>query len=265
MIFDILKNNWGLISTIVIVIVGFVTFYKDIVHIKNLHLQNRKLNNKSKTAYSERIEQFKKDYIIELSKDIKDKIKKKQVDIDEILFLIKEEFGNHSIFNRINYNSMPIPLKTGLFAFISKIDSKIVIEDVGSSIIMENWFDNWSELSSSYEMAYNLSFRSDHLKLINQSEFNRTRIKMEDLYTKLNAYYLSVIPSIGSDKIKQMHDLKGNISKALNSAINLYEHFVHTENSGNSNASEILGQVAIRFDVVISSIHKVLVDIKPNI
>ena len=257
---DFFSKYWEIIIIVCGAIAGFTAWIRNILHVKNLSMQNRKLKKNDEEVEKSKIfnKRFNDLYIIDYSEKIRKQIEKNVIDINDIIAMLHREFDSHKIFGLIDYISIPIPLKSGLFVFLTKEGLKLTIEDLGNSLVVENWYEKWRNLSIEYHESYRLLFRRDHLSLFNLSEFNRTKIQINKLYDSLNEYYASIIPYIERDKAAIIHDLKFNIGKAIELAERYYEKFLTSEDSS------ALGQVAINYDIVISSIHKIIVDIKPS-
>lgn len=253
-------QNWELILVICGCIAAVTAWIKNILHAKNLAIQNKKLKeaidkSDNEIKYVNTIVGFTLSY----SDKMKKKIANDEVDISDIIRMLQIEFRNHTIFEKIDYISIPIPLKAGLFVFLTKKEKELIIEDIGSSLVVENWYEKWSRLAFDYKIAYRHIFRQNHLELIKESVFNSTRNQIRELINSFTDYYNSIIPIIDREKATILQDSKNTIEESANLADYHYENF--KINTGSND----LGQVAIHFDLIISSIHKIIVDIKPDI
>ena len=176
--------------------------------------------------------------------------------IDRQLFLnlLNTEFRSHPLFAQMDYESLPLPLKDGHSTIITKLREKVTIEGVSKGIVKKDIFDVWSNLARLYFQAYRLPFRSDPNVILKGLEFQRTMYLLEKLIVAAQEYIYKT--RLFDDKDVRMicHRLKGLAGLALSKARHEYNRIAQGEDVSSS-----ISRIVINFDLVVSSIHKLLV------
>lgn len=172
----------------------------------------------------------------------------------QFMDLLSIEFKSHPLFSQIDYESLPLPLKNGYFAVLTKANDKVTLETINKSGIKKKLFDTWSKMARLYFQAYRLPFRSNHNILIQEKEFQRTLKLLDELIVAAQAYIYQTQVADDTNVRIACHELKQRASKARMSAEFLYLKYTRT------NDSSILGSIAIQLDLIVSAIHKILVE-----
>jgi hypothetical protein len=147
-----------------------------------------------------------------------------------------------------------LPLKGGYFAILTKTGKTITLETITKSAVKKELFDAWSELSRLYFQAYRLPFRSNYQVLINEKEYERSYNLLNKLIVTAQKYIFQT-QVIDDENVRMAcHDLKTQASVASSKAEYLYFKYK------NANDSSLLGSVAVQLDVIVSAIHKILVE-----
>jgi hypothetical protein len=249
-IYNFFHNYWTVLTPIAIFIVSFTAFINNFLNIKNnlLHLD--------KYLITDKLEFLKGYSVVFLKNAMKNERKLSKKDI---ILLLNEEFKNHPIFKRLDYKSMPIPLKNGSYIFLTKNEFNLVIENINYHLPYDNWYPSWNKLFILYDLSFSLKFRTDHTILNNKHEYKYTEEIITNLVKESTSYYSVVHPFLDEQKIKQFHDLKTYITSQYINVLSMRNEIEK------STDISILGKVAIYFDTIISSVHKIVVTFKPDI
>lgn len=254
-------DNWGFLSLLAIGTSGSIVVIKNLYGIINLHLQNKKITKEIKNDSSKpnmkSVDISSQDSIELIPTDVfYSYLNAKSVDITTFLDAVKLELSKHPIFLKIDYESIPLPLKNGYYIVISRLYNKITIESVFKESVKIDIDKCLEKLTNLYFSAYQLAFRKDHMILKNKYEYEKTSRKMDDLFLSLEEYYVGMITHPMFSNFRGLiHRAKGQIALHQIDAQQLYYHYLSPEGT-----IEDLGQVAICFDLIITSVHKILLD-----
>ena len=180
------------------------------------------------------------------------------LDKNKIITLLEAELRSHPILEQIDYESLPVPLKEGIFTVLTKLNNVIDIENVILSSPKLEITEAYSEFIGQYFIAYRLEFRKDHSLLRNRIKYKQAYTTITKLYEHAHRFmsttYLNDHPDIWS----RVHKLKGSIDFSLGMADMLYSQYINSDAG-----EEILGRVALSLDMAISSTHKILLEYSP--
>ena len=179
-------------------------------------------------------------------------------DIGAFTELVLSELRSHPVLHQIDYESLPIPLKNGFFAIVSKLQTKLYIEAVFRSAPDQNLLELWKALATQYFVAYRLAFRLDGSVLARPSEFARSYDAISRLFELVQRY--TTDSKIWSDPLvaSRFHKLKGGIAFGLQTAEKEYRAFQRTPGD-----RKLLGRVVLALDSAISCAHKILIEYQP--
>ncbi|MBI5676452.1 MAG: toll/interleukin-1 receptor domain-containing protein [Nitrospirae bacterium] len=184
-------------------------------------------------------------------------LKEHNIDSTDFMTYVKQEFNSHIILYHMDYESLLVPLKNGFYCVVSKLGNTVTIEHASNEIPHKSIHEALVKLNSAYFAAYSLPFRRDHTLLLRDSEYKKSYNAINNLFLLLHEYYMSFIASgrRADEHVRNMHILKGICAYNMLKADHLYHREAMESN---------IGEVAISFDLVISSIHKVLLDHPKN-
>lgn len=184
-----------------------------------------------------------------------------EIEIVDILKLIKDEFYSHPILKNIDYESIPIPLKNNFFVTISKVGSLVEIENISKATPNINLLSMWKDLSTCYFKAYNLSYRKNGELLANRIEYNKAKNTMskmaEVLITYINHAKIFEKPEVYT----RLHSLKNKAIASFQKADMLYIRYINANDLDDS--VDVLKQVVLNFEMSISCVHKIILEYAP--
>ena len=261
MIFKWLKGNWEIIVAIAVFIGALTAFFKNYLHAKNLWFQNKNLlNKKSTNNTSQKIGEYPKkealdDFEIGFSEIARKSLDQLGVTEDHILFLISEELKNHAILLKVDYQFSPRPLRHGFFSIISKEGKNLVIDNISKSPVLKDFTDSHNNLCGAYFEASRLRFRTDHNVLLQRNELKHSLKVVGVLIMLLSKFLFETKIFYDEEVFPHLHKLKKDAQNHFDNAEIAYND---VEN-GNGSLPNV-GTIAIDLDIVISSIHKILID-----
>jgi hypothetical protein len=260
-----IKDNWGYIAGTAVAFAGLIALIRNIYHFLSLRQQLKaakvRVRGGSATTNDEvtvHEQERARELTYVYSDIILNYLKSERIEPSRFLDTVKLEFQKHPIFMTIDYESVPFPLKNGYFVVVSKLKDKVTLEAAHKGTTEIDVNDAWIKLSRTYFDAYGLPFRRDHNALVSLGEYKKSADLMNNLYLAFQAYYASVSIKGSIDFRQQLHDLKGQCDLYRRTAETSYFHFLSEDATPDD-----LGKVALNFDLIIATVHKVLLD-HPN-
>ena len=169
--------------------------------------------------------------------------------------LLVKEFNSHPILTNIDYEMIPIPLRTGCFALISKLNRRVTIHNIGKTPNQPEVAESWYDLTNSYLKAYALPFRYDHTKLIHRQNVQFSQDVLVNLLNTLEIYTFRTRVLLDTERFRIFHRLKIEAQMHKEKGDQLYYNYINSDADVKS-----LGQVAIEYDLVISCVHKIIME-----
>ncbi len=265
-LFDFKKyivGHWALLTASALAVSGLIALLKNLFHIRNLQLQNEKLKKESRRDATKitlskdelpRYEEALSGLEIIYTDVARNSLSLIPLSENKFLDLLSIELKSHPLFSKVDYESLPLPLKGGYFAVLTKTHTKLTLETISKKSVKKELFEAWSEMSRLYFKAYRLPFRSDHSILYRHSEFERSIRLLNQLIISAQKYMFATKLIDDRNVRLACHDLKAQASAASINAEFTYSKFK------DSNDSSLLGHVAIQLDLIVSAIHKILVE-----
>jgi len=264
------KTYWLYISAVAALISAIVVFLKDYENLVYLINQNKLLRKKKiakdKKELSNTIgvslvhssingnRKYLKKFKLEFSDIAVISLKNFLMEQEQILDLVGTEFKSHEILSRIDYEFTPIALKSGFYVVLSKLGNRLTFEEIRKSILDKEVYESWKRFSDAYFKAHRLSFRKNHFLLAREMVFAETIKVIREMHDRLSEYLFLTRLVYNEQLFVHLHDLKNNATSALHTAEDMY--YLYSKDGDD----EKLSKSALHLDMVISTIHKILVE-----
>jgi hypothetical protein len=179
------------------------------------------------------------------------------IDRARFLELLAAELRSHPLLTRLDYESLPIPLKGGFFVVVSKLGKRLFVESVFRSAPSPGVFQSWKALTAQYFLAYRLPFREVSESLADPGTFDQAFKTVGELGLLTQKYMHEVWSFATPEILGRLHDLKSGIATGLTTAEFWYADYTETK------SRDSLTKVILGLERAISCAHKVLIEYQP--
>lgn len=179
-------------------------------------------------------------------------LKEKKISPTSAVAMILNEFVGHACLLDINYQRLPIPLRSGLIVILAKTGPNIEVGGIEVFSVPDNLDSIWQACIRSYIKCRNLPHRSQPIKddmerlLSNDLELSRAFTDCFELITSIDEYVLSL------EKKSKERELRIGMGASILELCNSYQSIM--KGSRNAKFSDFI----IAVEMVTSFSHKII-------